>query len=179
MEDRSLHDAFVELHGDRLHGFALIVTLGDRSLAGTLTAQALARGLGRISELRHPERAATWLRASLARSAEGPAWGHQRPSDTERRVALQTLAVDPATYDALASLDVPGRAAIAAAAVERFVPADVNEIVGSADRVRDARRDFMTAYLAAAQTRHAPPPSGALADRVRNRAARVLSGSDR
>ena len=48
MEDRSLHDAFVELHGDRLFGFALLVTLGDATLAGTLTGEALSKGVARM-----------------------------------------------------------------------------------------------------------------------------------
>lgn len=179
MEDPSLHDAFGELHGKRLHGFALLVTLGDETLAGILTAEALASGAERIEQLRHPERAAAWLRASLAEAAREPAWGHQRPSQTERRDALLALGVGPATYDALASLDVRGRAAVAAATVEGFAAADVHEIVGRDERVRRARRDYLTAYLAASRTRNTPPTAGALTARVREAAAPVLSGSGR
>jgi DNA-directed RNA polymerase specialized sigma24 family protein len=179
MEDQPLHDAFVELHGRRLHGFALLVTLGDQALAGMLTAEALARGAERMGQLRHPERAAAWLRASLTEAARGQAWGHQRPSETERRGALLALGVEPATYDALTSLDVRGRAAVAAAAVEGFAAADVHEIVGSDERVRRARRDYLTAYLAASRTRNATPAGGALTARVRRAASPVLSGSGR
>ena len=179
MEDTSLHDAFVELHGERLLGFALLVTLGDRTLAGILSSEALAAGTERIGQLRHPERAAAWLRARLTQEARGPAWGHQRPTEPERREALLALGVEPATYDALASLDVRGRAAIAAAAVEGLTDADVHEIVGSDDRVRRARRDYLTAYVAASGTRNAKPPAGALTARVNATAAPVRSGSKR
>ncbi|HUG94719.1 MAG TPA: hypothetical protein VMK30_01100 [Pleomorphomonadaceae bacterium] len=178
MEDRTLHSAFVELHGERLHGFALLVTLGDQTLAGILTAEALANGAERIEQLRHPERAATWLRATLTRAARQPAWGHQRPGEPERRDALRKLGVDPATYDALASLDVRSRAVLAAT-VEGFAPADVYEVAGSDARVRRARRDYLTAYLAASRTRNTKPPAGPLAARVHAAAATALSGSGR
>jgi len=179
MEDPSLHDAFGELHGKRLHGFALLVTLGDRTLAGILTAEALAGGAERIEQLRHPERAAAWLRAFLLRAARQPAWGHQRPGEPERRDVLLKLGVDPATYDALASLDVQGRAAVVAATVEGFAAADVREVVGNDERVRRARRDYLTAYLAASQTRNTKPAAGPLTARVHAVAAPVLSGSGR
>lgn len=178
MEETSLHDAFGELHGGRLHGFALLVTLGDRTLAGILTAEALASGAERIRQLRHPERAAAWLRASLLHAARQPAWGHQRPGEPERRDVLLKLGVDPATYDALASLDVRSRAVVAAT-VEGFAAADVYEVAGSNERVRRARRDYLTAYLAASRTRNTKPPAGPLAARVHAAAATALSGSGR
>ncbi len=178
MEETSLHDAFGELHGGRLHGFALLVTLGDRTLAGMLTAEALASGAERIEQLRHPERAAGWLRASLLRAARQPAWGHQRPGEPERRDVLLKLGVDPATYDALASLDVRSRAVVAAT-VEGLAASDVYEVVGSNERVRRARRDYLTAYLAASRTRSTEPTAGALTARVHAAAAPVLSGSGR
>jgi len=178
MEDPSLHDAFVELHGERLHGFALLVTLGDKALAGMLTAETLAKGGGRIEQLRHPERAATWLRAALTRAARQPAWGHQRPVEAERRDALVRLGVDRATYDALGSLDVRSRAVVAVT-VEGLAAADVYEVAGSDERVRRARRDYLTAYLAASRTRNTKPAAGALTARVQAAASLVLSGSGR
>jgi DNA-directed RNA polymerase specialized sigma24 family protein len=167
---------FVDLHGDRLFGFAVLVTLGDTELAGTLAAEALRDGIDRLDQLRHPVRAAAWLRARVRKAAGRPAWGHKRPSETERRDALRPLGVDAPTYDALASLDARGRAAVVATTVEGFAPADVHEIVGSDERVRAARRAYLTAYLAASQARDTPPPDGELAARVRAAAAPVLSG---
>src|SRR6187431_2709085 len=60
-----LRAAFRELHGRRLHGFALLLTLGDRPGAARLASEALAAGAMRVDELRHPERAAAWLRHRL------------------------------------------------------------------------------------------------------------------
>jgi hypothetical protein len=66
---------------------------------------------------------------------------------------------------------------VVATAVEGFAPADVFEIVGSDERVRTARRDFLTAYLAASETRQTTPPDGELAARVRTAAGPVLAAS--
>jgi hypothetical protein len=179
VEDHSRTADFVELHGDRLFGFAMLVTLGDATLAGKLSSQALAAGVERIEELRHPVRAAAWLRGEVTKGAGRPAWGHQRPSEIERRDALGSLGVDAPTFDALASLDVRSRAAIVATSVEGFSPADVFEIVHSDERVRRARREYLTAYLASSETRQADPPAGDLAARVRATAAPVLPGNRR
>jgi hypothetical protein len=54
--------AFRDLHGSRLYGFALIVAMGERQWAAQAATQALAEGELRLPELRHPERAAAWLR---------------------------------------------------------------------------------------------------------------------
>jgi hypothetical protein len=168
---------FVDLHGDRLLGFALLVTLGDAELAGALSAKALRDGVEHLDQLRHPVRAAAWLRSRVRASAARPAWGHQRPSETTRRDALGALGVDAPTFDALASLDARGRAAVVATAVEGFAAADVYEIVGSDERVRAARRAYLTAYRAASQARGTPPPEGEMAARVRAAAAPVLSAT--
>jgi hypothetical protein len=168
---------FVDLHGERLLGFAMLVTLGDADLASSLSARTLREGTERLDELRHPVRAAAWLRARVTRAAGRPAWGHQRPGELERRDALGPLGVDAPTYDALASLNARGRAAIVATAVEGFAPADVYEIVGSDAKVRAARRAYLAAYLAAAETRDVAPPDGELAARIRDAAAPVLPGA--
>jgi hypothetical protein len=74
VEEHSRTADFVELHGDRLFGFAMLVTLGDRVLAGKVSAEALAKGVERISELRHPVRAAAWLRGEVTKGAGRTAW---------------------------------------------------------------------------------------------------------
>ena len=38
-------EAFRELHGGRLHGFALLLTAGDRHAAAWLASEALAAGI--------------------------------------------------------------------------------------------------------------------------------------
>ena len=166
MEEDRQYDDFVELHGDRLFGFAMLVTLGDAVQAGTLSAEALAEGARRTERLHHPVRAAAWLRAWVARAASRPNWGRAGPSETERRDALAAIGVDPPAYDALAAIDARARAAVAVTSVEHFPSADVVEIVGSEDRVRHARKDYLAAYLASAQARLTEPPGGELAARV-------------
>lgn len=174
MTDLDLREAFAELHGERLHGFALLVTLGDRERAGRLTAETLEQGAVHVEELRHPERAAAWLRAQLLEASRGPAWGSRRPSDAERREALQALGVDDPTYAALAALDASGRAAIAAAVVEGLSPADVDEIVGGEERARRARRTYLTSYVAALRAGGDEPAVGTLVSHIRALAAPVL-----
>ena len=64
-----MRDAFRELHGSRLHGFAQLLVLGDRHAAAKLASDALADGAARVDELRHPERAAAWLRRRVVERA--------------------------------------------------------------------------------------------------------------
>lgn len=123
----AVHDAFRELHGRRLHGFTLLLTLGDRSLAARLTADALASGTDRATELRHPERAAAWLRA---RVLNGMPRRHRRPSPAEERAGLDPLGVDRAVVDGLAAIGPRQRAALVAFDVERLDQRDAATIVG-------------------------------------------------
>ncbi len=108
VEEHSRDADFVELHADRLFGFAMIVTLGDATRAGKLAAEALAKGIQRIDQLRHPVRAAAWLRGTVTKAAGRPAWGHQRPSEVERRDALHALGVDADDLRRIGEPECPG-----------------------------------------------------------------------
>jgi len=181
-----LRAAFRDLHGPRLHGFCLLVALGDRPAAAAAAAHAMADATPHLAELRHPERAAAWLRASavpdLARRG--------RPDDPEtvRRTTLGTLGVTDIAFDGLAALAPRERSAFVAAAIERLAPIDV-EAVLRADAA-DARRLVMRArqrYLAAAAARIAreplteaavtDAPPGALTERVETLAEQALGGA--
>ena len=130
-EDDTLRAAFGDLHGPRLHGFALIVSLGDARRAEQAVGDAMAVGTDHAAALRHPERAASWLRArTLGRLRHARLFGRS-PSTTARRAALQRLGVDEATFNALARLSPVGRAAVAATIIERFEPMDVETILGT------------------------------------------------
>jgi hypothetical protein len=161
--------AFRELHGRRLHGFALLLTLGDRPSAARLASEALADGATRVEEHRHPERAAAWLRHRLvARAHVG------RDSHPDTRVLLD-LGVDEALVVAFRSLGRLERAALIASAVERLDRRDVAAIVGregsSLDRLlRRARARLMKAYTETA----AEPPDGPIAAHVRSLARRAM-----
>lgn len=174
-EDR-LREAFRELHGSRLHGFALLVTLGDRALAGPLAADALSAGSERAVDLSHPERAAAWLRRHVARGAS-----RARRSATpihERRAALEDLNVDSMAFAGLAALNVWERAALVASAVERLDSRDVATILGLQGaryhrRIRHAWKRAMLASATADDDGRAE--DGPIAARIRAIAARLLA----
>lgn len=171
-----LRAAFRELHGRRLHGFALLLTLGDRSLAGRLTAEALASGADRVEELRHPERAAAWLRA---RVVDHLPRRHEPPSPDEERAALDPLGVDRIVVDGLDALTPHERAALVAADVERLDRGDVESVVGrrgaALDRLLTRAR---TRYLSAVGRSPIAPDrdieAGLLVRRIRAVAARAM-----
>ncbi len=173
--DDAVRDAFRELHGTRLHGFALLLTLGDRAVAGRLAAVALADGALRVGELRHPERAAAWLRARVVR---GMGRGLARGSAPGPAAGLVELDVRPAVRAGLSRLSPLERAVMVATFVERFDRRDVATIVGrdgaAFDRlVRRARREF-TAGHAAARGPEARPVSGPVTTGIRRTAERAL-----
>jgi DNA-directed RNA polymerase specialized sigma24 family protein len=164
--------AFLELHGRRLHGFAQLLTLGDRPLAARLTSDALAAGADRIDELRHPERAAAWLRRRVVERSRA-----RRAMRGDARVLLD-LAADEPTVEALAALGRLERAALVASAVERLDRRDVAAIVGrdgeALDRLlRRARERFMRAHAGVATGE--PPVDGPIATRVRAIARRAMA----
>jgi hypothetical protein len=162
-DDEWVRAAFHELHGRSLHGFALLLTLGDLTHAARLTGEALGEGMARVDEMRHPERAAAWLRARVVRAA------------TRRRVAnratpsvLRGLGADAAVTAGLAALDVRERAALVAALVEHLDQRDVATIVGRdgerlGDLLRAARRRYLVGYLRVASE---DPGGGPLADQL-------------
>jgi DNA-directed RNA polymerase specialized sigma24 family protein len=167
--------SFRELHGRRLHGFALLVTLGNRPLAARLSAEALAAAALRRHELRHPERAAAWLRA---RVLSGLPRRVREPSPADERVALEPLDVDRAVIDGLAALSVRERAALVASDVERLDARDVADLVGRSGRALErllsgARRRYMRAHAAAPLADASP--DGQLVARIRDVAHRALA----
>jgi DNA-directed RNA polymerase specialized sigma24 family protein len=166
-----MRDAFRELHGRRLHGFALLLTLGDRPTAARLASEALAAGAGRVSELRHPERAAAWLRRRVVDRARV---GRGEPADIG---AVLDLGADETTVAALASLGRRERAALIAAVVERLDRRDVGTIVGrdgsSLDRLLVRSRErFMRLHAAAATDE---PPDGPVSAHVQALARRAMT----
>jgi DNA-directed RNA polymerase specialized sigma24 family protein len=167
--------AFRDLHGSRLHGFALLVTLGDRARAARLAGEAIAAGMARTSELRHPERAAAWLRRRVTRNAERRGRGARGPA--EGRVALEELGVDGATFAGLTVLSTRDRAALVADSIERLERGDVATILGvdgaRLDRlIRRVRRRYAETVAAALDDEAAL--NGPTARQVQAIAARAL-----
>jgi DNA-directed RNA polymerase specialized sigma24 family protein len=121
--------AFRDLHGARLHGFALLLTLGDQAVAARLAADALAAAAISTADLSHPERAAAWLRRHVVRNARGQ-MRDSAAAAGRRRAALEGLGADAAAFASFAPLDLRERAVLAAYTVERLDRRDVATIVG-------------------------------------------------
>jgi DNA-directed RNA polymerase specialized sigma24 family protein len=124
-----LRVAFRTLHGPRLHGFALLLTLGDQAVAARLAADALAAAETSTEDLSHPERAAAWLRRHVVRNARGQTRDSAAAAG-RRRAALEELGTDAAGFASFAALDLRERAVLAAYTVERLDRRDVATIVG-------------------------------------------------
>lgn len=173
----TLRAAFRELHGPRLHGFALLLTLGDQAVAARLAADALAAGAIRTTELSHPERAAAWLRQRIVR--EAGRWRRAEMTRPDRRrAALEELGVDDAAFAGLSSLGVRERAVLVATMVERLDRRDVATVVGvdgtRLERLmRRARKRATSAGAAILDDQ--PGDEGPLASRIRAIAAQTMS----
>jgi DNA-directed RNA polymerase specialized sigma24 family protein len=157
-----------------------MLTLGDRGQAARLTNEAVDAAIERLAtraELRHPERAAAWLRARVvARYRPGR---RRSPADeAQRAAALRDLGIDERVGRALSALTRKERAALIADAVERFDPLDTGTIVLIAGRRvastrRRARQRYAAAFTALASNTRSPG-DGPLAHRLREIAARAL-----
>ena len=166
-----MREAFRELHGRRLHGFALLLTAGDRRAAAWLASEALAAGTARLEELRHPERAAAWLRHRVVDRARV---GRNEPT---RAPALEELGADRWVVAAITALDRLERAALIASVVERLDRRDVATIVGRGgdglDRlVRRSRERYMRVHRATATD---GGEAGPIVGRVREIARRAMT----
>lgn len=163
--------AFRELHGRHLHGFALLLTLGDRPRAAHLAADALAAGVARASELRHPERGAAWLRAHVVRhSARGP-WRRANSPKRAHQDDLDDLGVGYEVLAGLRALDLHERALIVAETLEGLTPLDVATVTGvdgrRLARLRQRARVRYATGFAAACGPESPRPTGPVAARIR------------
>jgi DNA-directed RNA polymerase specialized sigma24 family protein len=167
--------AFRELHGPTLHGFALLVTLGDRHRAALLANDALDAAADDLAGLRHPERAAAWLRRRVADAAKR---GEQRLPATERLAALSGLRVGPAALAGLSALSTRQRAGLVAIDVERLDRRDVAAIVGrDGGRLDALLRSARLRYLegATATPDHLDGPAGPIAQSIALTATRTMA----
>jgi DNA-directed RNA polymerase specialized sigma24 family protein len=169
------HAAFRDLHGTRLHAFALLLTVGDRRRAAELASDAIAAAGDHLPELRHPERAAAWLRARVTRAARST---DRRLDVADRLAALRELNVEAATLAGLSALSRVERAALIATSIERLDRRDVATVVGrDGERLdailRRARRRYLDGAAAAPESAHGP--HGPIGQRIAASAARTLA----
>lgn len=116
------------MHAPRLQGFALLVTLFDEPLAERLAATALADVERKWTSLRHPERAAAWLRAHVVAAARR-AVIRSVPDPGARADLVARLGADANVVAALATLSVVERASLVAHDVERLDKRDCATVV--------------------------------------------------
>ncbi len=172
--------AFRELHERRVHGFALLLTLGDRAAAADLARSALRDAEPKLAELGHPERGAVWLRRHVLKHAPKKVEGAGRGPFRRSRPAphspdgISELGADEVLLEALARLDLQSRAALILQDVERLREVDVADALGTDRRaveklVRDARARYSQAYTAAA-ARHGTADTLELPDPVKRAA---------
>lgn len=174
-DPQRLRAAFRDLHGARLHGFALILLLGDRALAAQLATETLDRLAVDAPRLRHPERAAAALRARLYQRALGIR--SPRTPTESGVVALSRMGIDAPTATALAALSLPDRAALLAVEIERFGDEDVATILrtGAAAarrRARGAYRHYLDRHPGGDGLLRTVP--GSIGERVQAVAARAM-----
>lgn len=176
-----LQAAFRDVHAARLHGFALLVTLGDEATSAAAAAQVMAEAQRRLPEMRHPERSAAWLRARLVSVLQRTKGRAPASSEEHRREALAILGTPAVVYDALATLSVQERIALVAGQIEGLDPLDVATILGRSisdanDLLAAARAAYLSAALAAMSRpgQEVEPPAGQIAVRVLSDAARTL-----
>lgn len=173
--------AFRDLHGARLHGYCLLLCLGDRPSATRAATSAMAEAIPHLGELRHPERAAAWLRAAATQSLLGV--GGSSEPEASRREALRALGVTDVAFDGLAGLQPRERAAFVASDIERLELIDVEAVLrtDAAETRRlleRARRRYLAAATARAEreplTRGGNAPAGGLAARIEAVAERTV-----
>ncbi|MGI8998101.1 MAG: sigma factor-like helix-turn-helix DNA-binding protein [Candidatus Limnocylindria bacterium] len=167
--------AFQDVHGTRLHGFALLLTLGDRIHGALVASQALADGGERSGELRHPERAAAWLRQRVLRQMRNR---RHTPPGSPRDRSLEELGADACVIGALGELRVRERAALIASDIEGLDQRDVGTIVGidgaAMERLlRRARLRYADAFAAIAGD--GGDVDGPLSKRIRAESARGIA----
>ena len=179
-ENDLLREALGDLHGPRLHGFAQLVALGDAERAERAAAMALAAGEAHATALRHPERAAAWLRARVLKTLRLRTSGPSVTAAT-RRANLAALGVDGPVFDGLAALSAPERAALVASVIEGFEAIDIEAILGlspsGARRITTHARSHYASAATRVGSAASRPAQGRLGQRIQQVAGRALSQS--
>ena len=120
-----LYAAFRDVHRPRLVAFAYLLLLGDRAAAEHAADAAVTAAAEQIDELRHPERAAAWLRHHVVHALKA----ESAPS-AEGEADMARIGIGAARVAGLRALNRLERAAVLASVVEGMDPRDVETIVG-------------------------------------------------
>jgi len=155
------------------------LTLGDRPRAEGAATAALAEGARRAGSLRHPERAAAWLRARAVRTLKRPRISRSRSTRERRYATLRALGATDLAIAGLSALSLDERAALVASGIERLDAIDLEMVLGrprSAVRrvIFDARKRYLAALENSTEELALTPAGGLLARRIATIAAQAL-----
>ena len=162
------HAALWDTHAARLHGFALLLTVGDEPRATAAAVAALEAG-EHAAEMPLREGAAGWLRREVI-SELRRTWPTPNLLPAERRGALRRMGVTEPLMSSIESISADGRAALVAGAIEGLGMPDVaitldTDLAGARRAVEEARREYLAAAAQTAAPEPAPTP-GPLAQRI-------------
>jgi len=165
------------MHASRLHGFALLVTIGDEARAASAAAAAMKAGAKRAEELRHPERAAGWLRRQVIIELRR-SWPTVPVTPAGWHEVLRRMHVTDTLISALESMTVERRAALVAGTIEGLELADVAttldmDLARAGRAVEGARREYMDVAARSAAPAEVTLP-GPLAQRIGDITARAI-----
>ncbi len=155
--DAAAERAFVEEHGARLHGFALLLALGDVQAAGAAARSALEAGSRRAGRGDIPGAPDGWLRQRLLGAIHPPLsqlqriFNREEPVGQDRRNVLRDLGVSDVALEGLIALSPVERAAVVAVGVEGTDAVGLRRVLnlGPAASQRVARRGFRHYFAAA------------------------------
>ncbi|HKO32900.1 MAG TPA: hypothetical protein VJY85_04045 [Candidatus Limnocylindria bacterium] len=162
-------------HAARLHGFALLLTVGDEPRAAAAAIAALEAGALR-AESQDSGQAAAWLRREVIGELRRT-WPTPYLPPHERHAVLGRMGATDALISSLEGMSAERRAALVVASIEGMPMADVattlDTDLGDAYRaVEGARLDYLT--TAARMTASGPAAGkGPLAQRINEIRARA------
>ena len=171
-----LQEASSDANAARLHGFALLLTVGDEPRAAAAAIAALEAGAER-AESQDADQAAAWLRREVIGELRRT-WPTPYLAPGERHAVLSRMGVAEPLISALEEMSAEQRAALVVSSIEGMAMADVattlDADLGDAYRaVEGARLDYLT--TAARMTAPGPAATpGPLARRISEIRARAI-----
>jgi DNA-directed RNA polymerase specialized sigma24 family protein len=172
-----LQAASWDAHAARLHGFALLLTVGDQPRAASAAIAALEAGAER-AESQDSDQAAAWLRREVIGELRRT-WPTPQLPPEERHAVLHRMGVADPLISSLEGMSAERRAALVVSTIEGMAMADVANTLdtdlGDAYRVVEAAR---LDYLTTAMQVTAPGPAeipGPLARRISEIQARAIA----
>ena len=172
-----LQAASWDAHAARLHGFALLLTVGDQPRAASAAIAALEAGAERAAS-QDSDQAAAWLRREVIGELRRT-WPTPQLQPEERHAVLHRMGVADPLISSLEGMSAERRAALVVSTIEGMAMADVANTLdtdlGDAYRVVEAARlDYLTTTLQVTAPGRTETP-GPLARRISEIQARAIA----